>query len=138
MNNVAVLDRTATEFLTRLDELETFYLGDTLALDASVGDDGFTVLDVADRHAALARCAERISNDWQLAVLAEATEQIATLPTLTPGQRTALTLHYLDGLSIVNIATRLGVSPQIVSAHLVRGIEKLKQHFRLKGFCVPS
>jgi RNA polymerase sigma-70 factor (sigma-E family) len=55
-------------------------------------------------------------DDWLVAGLAE----------LSPRQRTALALRYLEDLDLASIADRMGCSVGTAKAHLYRGTERLR------------
>ncbi|SDS44385.1 sigma-70 family RNA polymerase sigma factor [Microlunatus soli] len=51
---------------------------------------------------------------------------IAALRTLTPHQRTALALRYVDDCDVAEIARRMGCRSGTVRSHLSRGLARLK------------
>lgn len=53
---------------------------------------------------------------------------VEALATLTPRQRTALALRYVEDLDIRGIADRMGCSEGTVKSQLSRGIQRLKEH----------
>lgn len=50
------------------------------------------------------------------------------LATLTPGQRTALALRYVEDLDVRGIASRMGCSEGTVKSQLSRGLQRLRDH----------
>jgi RNA polymerase sigma-70 factor (sigma-E family) len=52
------------------------------------------------------------------------------LATLSPRQRTALALRYVEDLDVAGIADRMGCSVGTASSHLSRGTERLRVHAR--------
>jgi len=69
------------------------------------------------------------SLDWQqrLEALIEA---VASLPDRC---REVIMLRHLDGLSYKEIAERLGISPNTVKAHVVKGVRDCTSYFRKRG-----
>jgi RNA polymerase sigma-70 factor (sigma-E family) len=55
---------------------------------------------------------------------------VEALATLTPRQRTALALRYVEDLDVRGIADRMGCSEGTVKSQLSRGIQRLKEHAR--------
>ena len=53
---------------------------------------------------------------------------VDALATLTPRQRTALALRYVEDLDVRTIAERMSCSEGTVKSQLSRGTERLKQH----------
>jgi RNA polymerase sigma-70 factor (sigma-E family) len=53
---------------------------------------------------------------------------VDALATLTPRQRTALALRYVEDLDVRGIADRMGCSEGTVKSQLSRGIQRLKDH----------
>ena len=53
---------------------------------------------------------------------------VEALATLTPRQRTALALRYVEDLDVRTIAERMGCSEGTVKSQLSRGTERLRQH----------
>jgi RNA polymerase sigma-70 factor (sigma-E family) len=53
---------------------------------------------------------------------------VEALGTLTPRQRTALALRYVEDLDVRGIADRMGCSEGTVKSQLSRGIQRLKEH----------
>ena len=47
---------------------------------------------------------------------------------LTPRQRTAIVLRYVDDLDLAGIAEAMGCSTGTVKSHLSRGLDRLRQH----------
>lgn len=47
--------------------------------------------------------------------------------------RQVIMLRHLDGLSYKEIAVRLGISPETVKVHMVRGVRSCTEHFRARG-----
>ncbi|MXG89239.1 sigma-70 family RNA polymerase sigma factor [Nocardioides flavescens] len=58
---------------------------------------------------------------------------VEALTTLTPRQRTALALRYVEDLDVRTIAARMGCSEGTVKSQLSRGTERLRQHARDHG-----
>ena len=58
---------------------------------------------------------------------------VEALATLTPRQRTALALRYVEDLDVRAIAVRMGCSEGTVKSQLSRGTERLRQHARATG-----
>jgi RNA polymerase sigma-70 factor (sigma-E family) len=58
---------------------------------------------------------------------------VEALATLTPRQRTALALRYVEDLDVRGIAARMGCSEGTVKSQLSRGTERLRQHAREHG-----
>jgi RNA polymerase sigma-70 factor (sigma-E family) len=55
---------------------------------------------------------------------------VEALRTLTPRQRTALALRYVEDLDVRTIAQRMGCSEGTVKSQLSRGTERLREHAR--------
>lgn len=55
---------------------------------------------------------------------------VEALATLTPRQRTALALRYVEDLDVRGIAERMGCSEGTVKSQLSRGTERLRAHAR--------
>ena len=55
---------------------------------------------------------------------------VEALATLSPRQRTALALRYVEDLDVRGIADRMGCSEGSVKSHLSRGTERLREHAR--------
>jgi RNA polymerase sigma factor (sigma-70 family) len=55
------------------------------------------------------------------------------LAQLTPGQRTAVSLRYLDDMAIPQIANLMNTSESTIRTHLSRGSERLRIHARKTG-----
>ena len=53
---------------------------------------------------------------------------VEALATLSPRQRTALALRYLEDLDVAGIADRMGCSVGTAKSHLSRGTERLREH----------
>ena len=58
---------------------------------------------------------------------------IEALATLSPRQRTALALRYVEDLDVRGIAERMGCSEGTVKSQLSRGTERLREHARQRG-----
>ena len=58
---------------------------------------------------------------------------VEALATLTPRQRTALALRYVEDLDVRGIADRMGCSEGTVRSQLSRGTERLRRHAREHG-----
>lgn len=58
---------------------------------------------------------------------------VSALATLSPRQRTALALRYVDDLDVRGIAARMGCSEGSVKSHLSRGTARLQEHARAHG-----
>jgi RNA polymerase sigma-70 factor (sigma-E family) len=58
---------------------------------------------------------------------------VDALRTLTPRQRTALALRYVEDLDVRTIADRMGCSEGTVKSQLSRGTERLREHARAHG-----
>jgi RNA polymerase sigma-70 factor (sigma-E family) len=58
---------------------------------------------------------------------------VEALATLSPRQRTALALRYVEDLDVRGIAERMGCSEGTVKSQLSRGTERLRQHARESG-----
>ena len=58
---------------------------------------------------------------------------VAALATLSPRQRTALALRYVEDLDVRGIAERMGCSEGTVKSQLSRGTERLREHAREPG-----
>lgn len=58
---------------------------------------------------------------------------VDALATLSPRQRTALALRYVEDLDVRGIAERMGCSEGTVKGQLSRGTERLRQHARQHG-----
>ena len=58
---------------------------------------------------------------------------VEALGTLTPRQRTALALRYVEDLDVRTIAQRMGCSEGTVKSQLSRGTERLREHAREHG-----
>ena len=55
---------------------------------------------------------------------------VEALATLSPRQRTALALRFVEDLDVRGIAERMGCAEGTVKSHLSRGTERLQQHAR--------
>ncbi len=62
---------------------------------------------------------------------------IEALATLSPRQRTAIALRYVEDLDLRGIAERMGCSEGTVKSQLSRGTERLREHARRHG-AMPS
>lgn len=58
---------------------------------------------------------------------------VSALSTLSPRQRTALALRYVEDLDVRGIAERMGCSEGTVKSQLSRGTERLREHARTRG-----
>ncbi|ABL79920.1 MULTISPECIES: sigma-70 family RNA polymerase sigma factor [unclassified Nocardioides] len=58
---------------------------------------------------------------------------VEALATLSPRQRTALALRYVEDLDVRGIAQRMGCSEGTVKSQLSRGTERLREHAREHG-----
>jgi len=58
---------------------------------------------------------------------------VEALGTLSPRQRTALALRYVEDLDVRTIADRMGCSEGTVKSQLSRGTERLREHAREHG-----
>lgn len=58
---------------------------------------------------------------------------VDALGTLTPRQRTALALRFVEDLDVRTIAQRMGCSEGTVKSQLSRGTERLREHAREHG-----
>jgi len=58
---------------------------------------------------------------------------VDALATLSPRQRTALALRYVEDLDVRTIAERMGCSEGTVKSQLSRGTERLRAHARERG-----
>lgn len=58
---------------------------------------------------------------------------VDALATLSPRQRTALALRYVEDLDVRGIAERMGCSQGTVKSQLSRGTERLREHAREHG-----
>src|SRR4051794_36266920 len=58
---------------------------------------------------------------------------VEALVTLSPRQRTALALRYVEDLDVRGIAERMGCSEGTVKSQLSRGTERLREHAREHG-----
>lgn len=58
---------------------------------------------------------------------------VEALATLTPRQRTALALRYVEDLDVRGISERMGCSEGTVKSQLSRGTERLREHARELG-----
>lgn len=58
---------------------------------------------------------------------------IEALATLSPRQRTALALRYVEDLDVRGIAARMGSSEGTVKSQISRGTERLREHAREHG-----
>ena len=58
---------------------------------------------------------------------------VEALATLSPRQRTALALRYVEDLDVRGIAQRMGCSEGTVKSQLSRGTERLREHARQHG-----
>jgi RNA polymerase sigma-70 factor (ECF subfamily) len=76
--------------------------------------------------------AESLERQQRLQVLNEA---IASLPTRC---REVLVLRHLDGLAYKEIAERLGISPNTVKLHIIKGMRDCAAYFRAQGLLDPS
>lgn len=76
--------------------------------------------------------AESLERQQRHEVLIEA---IASLPDRC---REVLMLRHLDGLAYKEIATRLGISPNTVKVHMVKGVRDCTAFFRAHGLLDPT
>ena len=58
---------------------------------------------------------------------------VEALATLSPRQRTAIALRYVEDLVVRGIAARMGCSEGTVKSQLSRGTERLREHAREHG-----
>lgn len=58
-------------------------------------------------------------------------EAVAALPDRC---RQVIMLRHLDGMSYKEIAARLGISPETVKVHMVKGVRDCTAFFRVRGF----
>lgn len=58
---------------------------------------------------------------------------LAAVASLPDRCREVVMLRYLDGLSYKEIGARLGISPNTVKVHLVKGVRDCAAHFRKHG-----
>ncbi len=58
---------------------------------------------------------------------------VDALSTLSPRQRTALALRFVEDLDVRGIAERMGCSEGTVKSQLSRGTERLREHARGRG-----
>jgi RNA polymerase sigma-70 factor (sigma-E family) len=58
---------------------------------------------------------------------------VEALATLSPRQRTAIALRYVEDLDVRGIAARMGCSEGTVKSQLSRGTERLREHAREHG-----
>ncbi len=58
---------------------------------------------------------------------------VEALATLSPRQRTALALRYVEDLDVRGIAARMRCSEGTVKSQLSRGTERLREHARVHG-----
>ena len=84
----------------------------------------FTVLPLIDEAPGIAESAER---EQRLEVLLEA---ILALPERC---RQVMMLRHLDGLAYKEIAERLGISPETVKVHMIKGVKDCTRFFRQRG-----
>ena len=92
---------------------------------------------VLNKRAALQVDVEQVAPEW-LAVddAAPATlddmrrqrEIDEALATLSPGQRTAMLLHYREGLTYAEAAVRMGTSANMVKKHIARALVTCRLH----------
>ena len=84
----------------------------------------FIALPLLDEAPGLAEAAER---EQRLEVLLEA---ILALPERC---RQVMMLRHLDGLAYKEIAERLGISPETVKVHMIKGVKDCTRFFRQRG-----
>ena len=84
----------------------------------------FSALPLLDEAPGLAEAAER---EQRLEVLLEA---ILALPERC---RQVMMLRHLDGLAYKEIAARLGISPETVKVHMIKGVKDCTRFFRQRG-----
>ena len=84
----------------------------------------FIALPLLDEAPGLAEAAER---EQRLEVLLEA---ILALPERC---RQVMMLRHLDGLAYKEIAARLGISPETVKVHMIKGVKDCTRFFRQRG-----
>lgn len=58
---------------------------------------------------------------------------VEALATLSPRQRTAVALRFVEDLDVRTIAQRMGCSEGTAKSHLSRGTERLREHARQYG-----
>jgi RNA polymerase sigma-70 factor (sigma-E family) len=63
---------------------------------------------------------------------------VDALATLSPRQRTALALRYVEDLDVRGIAERMGCSEGTVKSQLSRGTERLRDHARGQGLLAAT
>ena len=84
----------------------------------------FSALPLIDEAPGIAESAER---EQRLEVLLEA---ILALPERC---RQVMMLRHLDGLAYKEIAERLGISPETVKVHMIKGLKDCTRFFRQRG-----
>ena len=84
----------------------------------------FSALPLLDEAPDLTEAAER---EQRLEVLLEA---ILALPDRC---RQVMMLRHLDGLAYKEIAERLGISPETVKVHMIKGVKDCTRFFRQRG-----
>jgi RNA polymerase sigma factor (sigma-70 family) len=84
----------------------------------------FSTLSVLDEAPGLTEATER---EQRLEVLLEA---ILALPERC---RQVMMLRHLDGLAYKEIAERLGISPETVKVHMIKGVKDCTRFFRQRG-----
>lgn len=92
------------------------------SLDAMMEDDGFEVKD------------DSLTDPSEKQAIREA---LAALKSLDEIYRTAITMRFLDELSPREIAVALGVSENVVSVRIHRGVEKLSKVMRREPRAAP-
>ena len=84
----------------------------------------FSALPLIDEAPGIAESAER---EQRLEVLLEA---ILALPERC---RQVMMLRHLDGLAYKELAERLGISPETVKVHMIKGLKDCTRFFRQRG-----
>jgi RNA polymerase sigma-70 factor (sigma-E family) len=63
---------------------------------------------------------------------------LAALSTLSPRQRTAVALRFVEDLDVAGVAERMGCSVGTAKSHLSRGTDRLKQYAAAAGITVAG
>lgn len=83
----------------------------------------------AERKLSLAWEAERIADETLFGIEASRERTLSALAALPASQRAAISLRYLDGMSVAAVAAALGKSLHSTESLLARGRENFKQRY---------
>ena len=102
-----------------------------LLLDAMSDLDAYVPIDISREH--LDETAARLRRDYPRLRVEPVCADYMALDALPTSQRLAISLRYLDGLSVPEIARELSKSVHAVESLLARGRATFKQHYLEHG-----